>query len=114
MGSDDPVTTDAANVYLKIREHRRTLELEKRNNIKHTSFQMGELVCIWKVPKGEKQSGPRLPRNEKLVMLFKENEQLRQDYLKRNLNWTEANGECEMLTLVRLARKRAGYVTYWK
>ena len=59
MGSDDPVTTDAANVYLKTREHRRTLVLEKRNNKKHTSFQMGEEVCIWRVPKGEKQSGPR-------------------------------------------------------
>ena len=29
-------------------------------------------------------------------MLFKENAQLRQDYLKRNLNHTEENGECEM------------------
>ena len=35
-----------------------------------------------------------------LIMLFKENSQLRQNYLKRSLNWTNKNGECEMLLLL--------------
>ena len=36
----------------------------------------------------------------KLIMLFKENAQLRQDYLKRSLNLTEENGTGEMLILL--------------
>ena len=36
----------------------------------------------------------------KLNELFKENMKLRQDYLKRKLNWTEGNGKEEMLILL--------------
>ena len=36
----------------------------------------------------------------KLVMFFQENAQLREDYLKRRLNWTEENEECKMLILL--------------
>ena len=36
----------------------------------------------------------------KLVMRFQENAQLRQDYLKRSLNWTEENGGRETLILL--------------
>ena len=38
----------------------------------------------------------------KLIGLFKENMQLRQDYLKRSLNWTEENEIGEMLILIFL------------
>ena len=38
----------------------------------------------------------------KLIELFKENMQLRQDYVKRRLNWTEENGTGEMLILLFL------------
>ena len=36
----------------------------------------------------------------KLTVLFKEDAQFRQDYLKRSLNWTEESGVCKMLTLL--------------
>ena len=35
----------------------------------------------------------------KLIKLAKENLQLRQDCLKRSLDWTGENGNCEMLIL---------------
>ena len=35
-----------------------------------------------------------------LIKLFKENLRLRQDYLKRRLNWTEENGKGEILILL--------------
>ena len=38
--------------------------------------------------------------NRKLIKLFKENLWFRQDYLKRSLNWTEEDGECEMRILL--------------
>ena len=37
-----------------------------------------------------------------LIMLCKEAAQLKQNYLKRSLNWTEENGECEMLIVLFL------------
>ena len=39
-----------------------------------------------------------LQRN--LIMLFEDNLQLRQYYLKRRLNWTEENGKDETLILL--------------
>ena len=36
----------------------------------------------------------------KLIKPFKKNLRLRQDYLKRRLNWTEESGECKMLILL--------------
>ena len=33
-------------------------------------------------------------------MFFQENGQLREDYLKRRVNWTEENEECKMLILL--------------
>ena len=37
------------------------------------------------------------------IMLFKDTLRLRQDILKRSLNWTEENGKCEMLKLMKQA-----------
>ena len=59
--STDPITmeqnlkirTDAA--YVQTRAHRRILELDRRRNRKHVEFQLGVLVCIWRVPKGKKE-----------------------------------------------------------
>ena len=51
------IRTEAANVYLQTRAHRRILELERSRRRKHTEFHLFELVYIWRVPKGKKKSG---------------------------------------------------------
>ena len=59
--STDPTTMeqnlkirrDATNVQLQTRTHRRILELDRSRNRPHVEFQLDELVCIWRVPKGK-------------------------------------------------------------
>ena len=46
-------------MYLQTRAHRRILVLDRSRNRRHVGFQLGELVCIWRVPKAKKQSEPR-------------------------------------------------------
>ena len=41
------------------RAHHRTLRIERSRNRKHVELQLGAFVCIWHVPKGKKQLGPR-------------------------------------------------------
>ena len=61
------IRTDAANVYLQTPAHRRILELDRTRNRKHVEFQLGGLVCIRRVPKGKKQSGPRWNGNVRML-----------------------------------------------
>ena len=65
--STDPITieqhlkirTDAANVYLQTRAHRRILELYPKSKSRPHRISLGSPVCIWRDPKTKKQSGPR-------------------------------------------------------
>ena len=66
-------------------------------------------IDMWRVCRILKWKGKEFCPNQetfttslkgKLIMLFKENAQLRQDYLKRSLDWTDENRECKMLRLL--------------
>ena len=67
-----------------------------------------EIWEVCRVSQMERERNSFCPNKETLTtplkgkpsMLFKENAQLRQDYLKRSLDWTEENGECKMLVLL--------------
>ena len=81
-----------SNVERSLSKGTRNRELE--------SVQLSQME-MEKIPSEEKKAFMNTLKG-KLIELFKENMQLRQDYVKRRLNWTEENGTGEMLILLFL------------